>query len=161
MEERKEIKWKRTGRAMMEGRQDGVLFTIFRDKRRAEKDLPAYFVGATDTKNKGRNIDTRGQLYFSLEGAKEFCQKIMAKEIELDPLREQIREKREAEAIEKEKRAIRQAVAEAKEFRAHLERAGISYTALLDLEEKREELSSLAHNTLLGFEHGEGWPDGT
>ena len=52
-------------------------------------------------------------------------------------------------------------MAEAKEFRAHLERVGISYTALLDLEEKREELSGLAHNMLLGFEREEGWPDGT
>lgn len=161
MEKRKEIKWKRTGRTMLEGRQDGVLFTILRDKRRAEKDLPAYFVGATDTKNKGRSIDTRGHLYFSLEGAKEFCQKIMAKEIELDPLREQIRAKREAEAIEKENRAIRQAVAEAKEFRDRLGAVGISYKTLLELEELRTGLGDMAHKMLLGFECGEGWPDGT
>ena len=68
--------------------------------------------------------------------------------------------KKETEDAKKERQAIRRAVEEAKKFREHLERAGISYTTLLDLEEKREELSDLAHNMLLGFERGEGWPDG-
>lgn len=69
--------------------------------------------------------------------------------------------KSRAKDAEREQRAIREAVAEAKAFREHLERAGISYTTLQDLEEKHEELSFLAHNMLLGYEHGEGWPDGT
>ena len=69
--------------------------------------------------------------------------------------------KRAAADVARGQKEIRAAVAEAKEFRAHLERVGISYTALLDLEEKREELSGLAHNMLLGFEREEGWPDGT
>lgn len=68
--------------------------------------------------------------------------------------------KRAAADAAREQKEIRAAVAEAKEFRAHLERAGISYTALLDLEEKHDALSCLAHNMLLGFEHGEGWPNG-
>ena len=61
----------------------------------------------------------------------------------------------------KERRAIRRAVAEAKEFRGHLERAGISYTTLLHLVALQEGMGGLAHNILLGYEHGEGWPDGT
>ena len=50
---------------------------------------------------------------------------------------------------------------EAKEFRGHLEAAGISYNTLLELEALRGNLGSLGHNALLGFERGEGWPDGT
>ena len=50
---------------------------------------------------------------------------------------------------------------EAKEFRGHLEAAGITYNTLLELEALRGNLGSLGHNALLGFERGEGWPDGT
>ena len=32
---------------------------------------------------------------------------------------------------------------------------------LLELEALRANLGSLGHNALLGFERGEGWPDGT
>ena len=32
---------------------------------------------------------------------------------------------------------------------------------LLDLMELQEDMSDLAHNILLGYEHGEGWPSGT
>lgn len=94
---RKEIKWRREGRRVMTGRQDGVIFRIW-----TPYDAP-----------------------------------------------------------EKERRAIRRAVAEAKEFRGHLERAGISYTTLLHLVALQEGMGGLAHNILLGYEHGEGWPDGT
>lgn len=69
--------------------------------------------------------------------------------------------KREAKDAAREQRAIREAVAEAKEFRGHLEAAGISYTTLLHLMELQEEMGSLAHNILMGYEHGEGWPSGT
>ena len=87
----------------------------------------------------------------------EFCQAIVAGEINLEDLRAEFA----AEDAKKERRAIQQAVEEAKEFRGHLERAGISYTALLELEALRANLGSLGHNALLGFERGEGWPDGT
>ena len=59
------------------------------------------------------------------------------------------------------RREGRRAVAEAKEFRGHLERAGISYTTLLHLVALQEGMGGLAHNILLGYEHGEGWPSGT
>ena len=68
--------------------------------------------------------------------------------------------KRAADA-EREQKEIRAAVEEAKEFRGNLERAGISYTTLLHLVELQESVSDLAHNMLLGYEQGEGWPDGT
>ena len=69
--------------------------------------------------------------------------------------------KRAAADAERERKEIRAAVEEAKEFRGNLERAGISYTTLLHLVELQESVSDLAHNMLLGYEQGEGWPDGT
>ena len=54
-----------------------------------------------------------------------------------------------------------EAVEEAKTFREYLEAEGISYTTLLHLIALQEDMSSLAHNILLGYEHGEGWPSGT
>ena len=53
----------------------------------------------------------------------EFCQQIMVGEVDLETMRAEF----DAAEAEKERRAIRRAVAEAKEFRGHLERAGISY----------------------------------
>ena len=87
----------------------------------------------------------------------EFCQKIAAGEIDLENMRAEFA----AEDVTKERQAIRRAVEEAKKFREHLERAGISYTTLLELEALRANLGSLGHNALLGFERGEGWPDET
>ena len=69
--------------------------------------------------------------------------------------------KRAAADAEREQKEIRAAVEEAKESRGNLERAGISYNTLLELEALRGNLGSLGHNALLGFERGEGWPDGT
>ena len=69
--------------------------------------------------------------------------------------------KRAAADAEREQKEIRAAVEEAKEFRGNLERAGTSYTTLLHLVELQESVSDLAHNMLLGYEQGEGWPDGT
>ena len=94
-----------------------------------------------------------------LGGGRGVCQeKGRAGEIDLENLRAEFA----AEDEKRERRAMPQAVAEAKEFRGHLERAGISYTTLLELEALRANLGSLGHGIpLLGFERGEGWPDGT
>ena len=84
-------------------------------------------------------------------------QKIHLGEIDLEDLRAEFA----AIEAERERQALRKAVEEAKEFRGHLEAAGISYNTLLELEALRGNLGSLGHNALLGFERGEGWPDGT
>lgn len=81
----------------------------------------------------------------------------MVGEVDLETMRAEF----DAAEAEKERRAIRRAVAEAKEFREYLEAEGISYTTLLHLIALQEDMSSLAHNILLGYEHGEGWPSGT
>ena len=138
----------------MTGRQDGIIFRIFHPWDAPEQ---VHTVSCHDTRATGRTISTVGHRTFTWEAAVEFCQKIAAGEIDLENLRAEFA----AEDEKRERRAIQQAVAEAKEFRGHLERAGISYTTLLELEALRANLGSLGHNALLGFERGEGWPDGT
>lgn len=154
MAKRKEIKWRREGRGTMTGRQDGIIFRIYHAWDMPERE---HTVSCHDTKGNGRTINTAGYRKFTWEEAVEFCQAIVAGEINLEALRAEFA----AEDAKRERRAIQQAVAEAKEFRGYLERAGISYTTLLELEALRANLGSLGHNALLGFERGEGWPDGT
>ena len=146
---RKEIKF-RNNRGTHEGRQDGVIYRIVADRTLLGTAAPAYTVDAYDTKGKGRTISTRGHFRLHLDGAKEFCQQIAAGEIDLEELRQRF----EAEDAAKEQAAT----AEAKEFRTKLEAAGISYHKLLELEAERENLSSIAHNILVGWERGEGLP---
>ena len=53
---------------------------------------------------------------------------------------------------------IEAAVKSAKAFRDKLEAAGISYHELMALEQAHEDLGNMAHNILLGWENGEGFP---
>ena len=53
---------------------------------------------------------------------------------------------------------IAAAVKSAKAFRDKLEATGISYHELLALEQAHEDLGNMAHNILLGWENGEGFP---
>lgn len=154
MAQRKEIKWRREGRGTMTGRQDGIIFRIYHAWDAPDR---GHTVSCHDTKGAGRTINTAGHRKFTWEEAVEFCQAIVAGEINLEDLRAEFA----AEDAKKERRAIQRAVEEAKEFRGHLERAGISYTTLLHLVALQQSMGSLAHNMLLGYEHGEGWPDGT
>ena len=55
---------------------------------------------------------------------------------------------------------IAAAVKAAKAFRDKLEATGISYHELLALEQAHEDLRNMAHNILLGWENGEGFPNG-
>lgn len=113
---RKEIKWRREGRRVMTGRQDGVIFRIWTPYDAPEK---GYSVSSNDTKGRGRGINTADHKTFpTWEAAVEFCQQIMVGEVDLETMRAEF----DAAEAEKERRAIRRAVAEAKEFRGHLER---------------------------------------
>lgn len=151
---RKEIKWRREGRGTMTGRQDGIIFRIFRPWDAPEQ---RHTVSCHDTRGTGRTISTTGHRTFTWEEAVEFCQQIVVGEVDLKTMREEF----DAQDAAKERQAIRKAEEEAKALREHLERAGISYTTLLHLIALQEDMSSLAHNILLGYEHGEGWPSGT
>lgn len=155
---RKEIKFRRSapGSATMEGRQDGVIYRIHGDRTLLGTASPAYTVSTYDTKEKGRTINTAGHINFHMDGAKEFCQQIAAGEVDLDALRQRFEE----ETAAKDQAALRAATAEAKAFREKLEAAGISYQKLLGLEAERANLSSIAHNILVGLERGEDLPHG-
>jgi hypothetical protein len=153
MAKRKEIKFK-NNRGSYEGRQDGVIYRIHADRTLLGTCAPAYAVSTYDTKGKGRGINTSGHFRLHLDDAKEFCQKIANGEISPEELRQRF----EAEDAAKEQAAVQAAAAAAKEFRTKLESAGISYNKLLELEAERESLSGIAHNILLGYERGEGWP---
>lgn len=113
MAKRKEIKWRREGRGTMTGRQDGVIFRIYHAWDMPERE---HTVSCHDTKGAGRTINTAGYRKFTWEEAVEFCQAIVAGEINLEDLRAEFA----AEDAKKERRAIQQAVEEAKEFRGHI-----------------------------------------
>lgn len=152
MGKRKEIKFLCKDGQTREGRQDGVMFWIRKDQKREQDGLPAFYVAANDIKGKGRTIYTAGHEYFTLEGAKELCQQIMAGEANLAERKARYA----AEDIEKERRAVAAATEQAKAFRDKLEATGISYHELLALEQAHEDLGDMAHNILIGYERGEG-----
>lgn len=117
MGKRKEIKFMcRDGRTF-EGRQDGVLFWIRENQILRRRGLPCYYVAANDTKGKGRTVFTGDHEHFTLEGAKELCQQIMAGEANLGERKARYA----AEDAEKERRAVAEATEQAKNFRGRLE----------------------------------------
>lgn len=103
MGKRKEIKFLCKDGQTREGRQDGVMFWIRKDQKREQDGLPAFYVAANDIKGKGRTIYTAGHEYFTLEGAKELCQQIMAGEANLAERKARYA----AEDIEKERGRLR------------------------------------------------------
>ena len=104
---RKEIKWRREGRGTMAGRQDGIIFRIFRPWDAPER---GHTVSCYDTKETGRTISTAGYREFTWEEAVEFCQKIAAGEIDLEDLQAQF----DAEDMAKEREAVRKTTEKAK-----------------------------------------------
>lgn len=97
---RKEIKWRREGRRVMTGRQDGVIFRIWTPYDAPEK---GYSVSSNDTKGRGRGINTADHKTFpTWEAAVEFCQQIMVGEVDLETMRAQ--EQAEAERREASRR---------------------------------------------------------
>lgn len=154
MAKRKEIKWRREGRGTMTGRQDGIIFRIFRlwDAQERGRTVSCY-----DTRGAGREISTAGYREFTWEEAVEFCQKIAGGEIGLEDLRAQF----DAEDMAKEREAVRKTTEKAKRLTAMLEGYGMKYTDLLELEVMRHALGEMGHQILMGYHRGEGWPDGT
>lgn len=104
---RKEIKWRREGRGTMIGRQDGIIFRIFRLWDAPER---GHTVSCYDTRGTGREISTAGYREFTWEEAVEFCQKIAAGEVDLEDLRARF----DAEDMAKEREAVRKTTEKAK-----------------------------------------------
>ena len=99
MAKRKEIKWRREGRGTMTGRQDGIIFRIYHAWDAPEQ---GHTVSCHDTRGTGRTINTAGHRKFTWEEAVEFCQAIVAGEINLEDLRAEFA----AEDAKRERRAI-------------------------------------------------------
>lgn len=151
---RKEIKWWSKGNGTVTGRHNGVIFWI---SRQGDTEENGYTVRSRDTRGTGRTISTAGYREFTWEEAVEFCQKIAAGEIDLEDLQEQF----DAEDMAKEREAVRKTTEKAKRLAAMLERYGMKYTDLLELEVMRQALGEMGHQILMGYHRGEGWPDGT
>ena len=100
---------------------------------------------------------TAGHRHFTLEGAKEFCQKIAAGEIDPEALLMEFA----AEDDAKERAVFREITEKAKKFHAMLDAKGLKYRDLLELEVLAHSLGDMGHHILLGYERGEGWPSGT
>ena len=138
----------------MTGRQDGIIFRIFRLWDAQER---GHTVSCYDTRGAGREISTAGYREFTWEEAVEFCQKNAGGEIGLEDLRAQF----DAEDMAKEREAVRKTTEKAKRLTAMLEGYGMKYTDLLELEVMRHALGEMGHQILMGYHRGEGWPDGT
>lgn len=144
---RKEIKWRREGRGTMAGRQDGIIFRIFRLWDAPER---GHTVSCYDTRGTGREISTAGYREFTWEEAVEFCQKIAAGEIDLEDLQAQF----DAEDMAKEREAVRKTTEKAKRLATMLEGYGMKYTDLLELEVMRHALGEMGHQILMGYHRG-------
>ncbi|MDD2956390.1 MAG: hypothetical protein PHD67_08760 [Oscillospiraceae bacterium] len=150
---RKEIKFQRFG-SEYQGRQNGIVYALLGERLTSDRQI--YTVLITEDRLQGRKITTAGHRAFTLEGAKEFCQMFADGEITFGQLRAMY----DAENAAKEQEAIRDATERAKAFRDKLEAVGISYSTMLDLEAMSRNLGNIGHNILLGWEHGEGLPNG-
>lgn len=154
MEKWKEIKFRRT-RWNWEGRQGGVIYGIYEERAMTRTCAPLHSVSVYNTLTGERVIDTAGHRLFHMDDAKEFCQQIAAGEIDLEAMRAEFA----AEDVAREQAAIQAATRDAKKVHARLDAVGLKYLDLLELEAVRHDLGEIAHNILLGYERGEGWPE--
>ena len=156
MAKQTEIKFRDRG-GFLEGRRGNLTFAIYDDNlwKDQKKKTCSVVVRHKDIESLGFN--TAGHRHFTLEGAKEFCQKIAAGEIKVEDVLAEFA----AEDMAKEQAAIREVTERAKKFHARLDAMGLKYRDLLELEVLAHSLGDMGHNILLGYERGEGWPSGT
>jgi hypothetical protein len=157
MAKQTEIIFRRAGRNVVKGRKNNVIFYICEAKGGgAAVGEKKFYVSAYAAEGDERGASTVGHEYFTLDGAKAFCQQIAAGEIDLEDLRAFY----DAEDARKEQEAVLAMTEKAKKFHERLEAVGISYHDLLELEVLAHSLGDIGHNILLGYERGEGWPNG-
>lgn len=156
MAKQKEIKFRDRG-GFLEGRRGNLVFTLYGDAREADPEKMTYSVVVRHRDIESLGMSTAGHLHFKLDGAKEFCQKIAAGEIDPEALLVEFA----AEDMAREQAAIREVTERAKKFHARLDAKGLKYRDLLELEVLAHSLGDMGHNILLGYERGEGWPSGT
>ncbi len=131
-------------------------FQINKSRRIDAAATPFWVVAVRSTKKDVKRLDTgTHQRFATTEEAAGFCEALADGATTL----EEIQARYDAEDAERERRAIKAATEQAKDFRDKLEGLGISYTALLDLMDQQMNLGELAHRILLGYERGEGFPN--
>lgn len=136
----KEIKFRRVGHHSLEGRQNNIVYQIY--WRRYDKDKLTYVVSIHNLKDPSQNISTQNHQQFTLEGAKEFCQDVAAGRVELNALRKEYAEVNRASKA----RTTEKARQEAHVFQHSLAKAGITFSAFLELAEQFDQLDSLARS---------------
>ena len=156
MAKQKKIKFRERGN-VLEGRQRNLTFALYSDISQTAPDKGTYSVVVRHKDIESLGFTTAGHRHFTLEGAKEFCQKIAAGEIDPEALLMEFA----AEDAAKEQAAIREVTERAKKFYDRLDAMGLKYRDLLELEVLAHSLGDMGHNILLGYERGEGWPSGT
>lgn len=154
MKKCREIKFQSV-RGALRGRRNGMEFWIYETEDMTGACDTPYYVVIYEKSNAPQNVNTGGHEYFTLDGAKAFCQKIAEGEIMLEDLQAFYDTKDAA----KERAVFREITAKAKEFHARLDAMGLSYRGLLELEVLAHGLGDMGHNILLGYERGEGWPE--
>ena len=156
MAKQKEIKFRDRG-YVLEGRRGNLTFAIYNDNTKEALEEQTYYVVVRHKEIESLGFNTAGYRRFTLDAAKEFCQKIAAGEIDPEDLLAEFA----AEGMAKEQAAVRDVTERAKKFHARLDAKGLKYTDLLELEVLAHSLGDMGHNILLGYERGEGWPSGT
>ena len=156
MAKQKEIKFRDRG-YVLEGRRGNLTFAIYNDNTKEVLEEQTYYVVVRHKEIESLGFNTAGYRHFTLDAAKEFCQKIAAGEIDPEALLMEFA----AEDMAREQAAIRDVTERAKKFHARLDAMGLKYRDLLELEVLAHSLGDMGHNILLGYEHGEGWPSGT
>jgi len=156
MAKRKEIKFQNVHGALR-GRQGNLIYRLYEDKELTASGKPSFWVTVTHRDIESLSMSTGGYRYFTLDGAKEFCQGVAAGEIDPEALMMEFA----MEDMKKEQATIREITEKAKKFHARLDAMGLKYSDLLELEVLAHGLGDMGHNILLGYERGEGWPSGT
>ena len=156
MAKQKEIKFRDRG-YVLEGRRGNLTFALYNDNTKEALEEQTYYVVVRHKEIESLGFNTAGYRHFTLDAAKEFCQKIAAGEIDPEALLMEFA----AEDMAKEQAAVREITEKAKQFQKRLDAKGLKYTDLLELEVLAHSLGDMGHHILLGYERGEGWPNGT
>ena len=153
MAKRKEIKFRDRG-YVLEGRQGNLIFALYNDNTKEVLEEQTYYVVVRHKEIERLGFSTAGYRNFTMDAAKEFCQKIAAGEIDPEALLMEFA----AEDMAKEQVAVREITEKAKKLHARLDAMGLKYRDLLELEVLAHSLGDMGHNILLAYERGEGWP---
>lgn len=143
MPKQKEIKFRECCGDLV-GSRNGMRFTISKEPGLEGPGRQAYWVMVGSMAGR-LLLSTVAHQYFTLDGAKEFCRRAAAGEIDLEELRA---------VYEAEEETVRRAAIEARArlLRARLTAMGLTYRSFLELEALAHGLGEMGHDILLKWE---------